>query len=107
MQRIPVNYLKPGMVVAEEVKDEKGRVLCNRDTVLNEEIIERFVRMGVRFVTVKGRPLQFPWEKSLEEELAALEERFSRARHPFLLKLKEVLKAFLEAQFAEEKRNVG
>ncbi len=101
MQRLPLSYLKPGMVTAEEVRDEQGRTLCPAGTPLNAELLERFGKMGVRFVTVKGKPVSFSWEKTLEEELAELERRFERARHPFLLKLKERLKVFLEAQAAE------
>ena len=101
MQRLPLGYLKPGMVTAEEVKDEKGRVLCPQGTVLSSELIERFGKMGVRFVTVKGKPVVFPWEKSLEEELRELEERFARSQHPFLKEVKETLRAFLQAQITE------
>ena len=104
MQRLPLSYLKPGMVTAEEVKDEQGRTLCPAGTALDAELLERFGKMGVRFVTVKGKPVSFPWEKSLEEELAELEKRFERARHPFLLKLKKKLRVFLEAQ-AKEAQN--
>ncbi|MBX6422295.1 hypothetical protein [Thermosulfurimonas sp. F29] len=101
MQRLPLSYVKPGMIVAQEVRDEKGRVLCPEGTRLTEDLLERFYRMGVRFVTVKGRPVEFPWEKTLEEELSELEKRFSRARHPFLKTVKETLEAFLKAQAAE------
>ncbi|OAQ21715.1 hypothetical protein [Thermosulfurimonas dismutans] len=107
MQRLPLNYLKPGMITAEEVKDEKGRVLCPTGTKISPELLERFSRMGVQFVTVKGRPVNFPWEKSLEEELSELEKRFSQAKHPFLVELKESLKEFLSAQFSEAQENVG
>ncbi len=107
MQRIPLNYLKPGMVTAEEVRDEKGRVLCAPGTKVTPELIEKLVKMGVRFVTVEGKPVKFPWEKSLEEELRELEVRFSRAKHPFLLELKKAIEEFLRRELAEESAHVG
>lgn len=97
------------MVAAEEVKDDKGRVLCSADTPLTADLIERLGRMGVRFVTVKGRPVSFPWEKPLEEELEALEKRLEGVQHPFLLELKQGLKAFLQKEYQTslEKQNAG
>ncbi|WP_246167919.1 hypothetical protein [Thermosulfurimonas marina] len=83
------------MRTAQEVRDEKGRVLCPAGTTLSPEILERFAKMGVSYVTVEGHPVNFPWEKTLAEELAALEKRFSQALHPFLLELKEVLREVL------------
>ena len=84
------------MRTAREVRDEKGRVLCPAGTVFTPELLERLGKMGVDYVTVEGHPVEFSWEKSLEEELAALERRFSAARHPFLLELKEVLREVLQ-----------
>ena len=107
MQRLPINYLKPGMITAEEVRDDKNRVLCAAGTKITPELLEKFSKMGVRFVTVKGRPVNFPWERPLEEELSELEKRFSQAKHPFLLELKEGLKAFLIDQLSEVRENVG
>ena len=101
MQRLPLRYLRPGMRTAREVRDEKGRVLCPAGTELTPELLERLAKMGVSYVTVKGHPVSFPWEKSLEEELSALERRFSKARHPFLLQLKEVLREFLQELYQE------
>ncbi|RUM89744.1 MAG: flagellar M-ring protein FliF, partial [Thermodesulfatator sp.] len=58
------------MRTAREVRDEKGRVLCPAGTELTPELLERLAKMGVSYVTVKGHPVSFPWEKSLEEELS-------------------------------------
>ncbi|AEH44403.1 hypothetical protein Thein_0521 [Thermodesulfatator indicus DSM 15286] len=77
-QKIPLSYAKPGMVLAEEVADDKGRVLCGPETELSQGLIEKFSSMGIKFVTVKGHPVDLPWEKPLEEELKELEERFGK-----------------------------
>ncbi len=102
MQKIPIFLAKPGMKLAQEVKDVQGRVLCGPGVELDQDLIERFERMEVKFLLVEGHPVQFPWERPLEEELKALEERFSRvAQDEQLQMLKEVIRAFWLRQKGE------
>lgn len=96
MQRLPLSYLKPGMKTYEEVVDANGRVLCGKGVELTEELLKKFEDFGVQFVTVEGSPVKLPWEKTLEEEIKALEERFKEVRDENLLKLKMLLREFLE-----------
>lgn len=96
MQRLPLSYIRPGMRTYEEVIDANGRVLCGRGVELTEEHIKRFEDFGVSFVTVEGKPIELPWEKTLEEELKDLEERFEGIRDENLLEIKRIFKEFLE-----------
>ncbi len=96
MQRLPLSYIKPGMITAEEVLDANGRVLCGKGVELTEEHLKRFQEFGVSFVTVKGHPVKLPWEKTLEEELKLLEERFQGVKDENLLKIKGILEDFLK-----------
>jgi len=102
MQRLPLSYIQPGMITAEEVIDPNGRVLCGKDVELTEEHITKFSEFGVSFVTVKGYPVRLPWEKTLEEELEDLEKRFEGIKDENLLKIKEVLIEFLKENHRSE-----
>ncbi len=88
MQRLPINYLKPGMKTYEEVYDAQGRVLCGKGIEITEELIKRFFELGVSYVTVEGTPVYLPWEKSFEEELKELERRFEGIQDENLLQIK-------------------
>lgn len=101
MQRLPLSYIKPGMKTYEEVIDANGRVLCGKGIELTEDHIKRFEDFGVNFVTVEGNPVKLPWEKSLEEELKELEERFEGITDKNLLEIKKLLKEFLEEKYQE------
>lgn len=101
MQRLPLSYIKPGMKTYEEVIDANGRVLCGKGIKLTEDHIKRFEEFGVNFVTVEGNPVKLPWEKSLEEELKELEERFKGITDKNLLEIKKLLKEFLEEKYQE------
>lgn len=96
MQRLPLYYIKPGMRTYEEVIDANGRVLCGKGVEITEEHIKKFEEFGVTFVTVEGNPVKLPWEKSLEEELKELEERFEGIKDENLLEIKRLFKEFLE-----------
>jgi len=96
MQRLPLYYIKPGMRTYEEVIDANGRVLCGKGVEITEEHIKKFEEFGVTFITVEGNPVKLPWEKSLEEELKELEERFEGIKDENLLEIKRLFKEFLE-----------
>ncbi|MCS7278952.1 MAG: hypothetical protein NZ530_02700 [Thermodesulfobacteriaceae bacterium] len=101
MQRLPLSYIKPGMKTFEEVVDANGRVLCGKGIELTEEHIKRFYELGVNFVTVEGHPVNLPWEKTLEEELQALNKRFEGIKDPTLLEIKKILEEFFKEKYQE------
>jgi len=99
MQRLPLYYIKPGMRTYEEVIDANGRVLCGKGVEITEEHIKKFEEFGVTFITVEGNPVKLPWEKSLEEELKELEERFEGIKDENLLEIKRLFREFLEEKY--------
>ena len=103
MQRLPLFYIKPGMKTFEEVIDQNGRVLCGKGIELTEEHIEKFKELGVKYVTVEGTPVKLPWEKSLEEELKALEARFKNVKDEHMLALKNIVKEVLLEKYKKDK----
>ncbi len=103
-QRIPVSLAKPGMKVAAEVRDEMGRTLCGPGTELNAELLEKFSKLGVKFITVEGHPVNFPWERPLEKDLLLLEARFAKVKNDkTLCLLKNIIRQYwLETRNTDE-----
>lgn len=99
MQRLPLSYIRPGMKTYEEVVDSQGRVLCGKGIEITAEMLKRFEELGVSYVTVEGTPVKLPWEKTLEEELEALEARFQGVKEETLLQIKEIIKEMLLEKF--------
>ncbi|MDA8164724.1 MAG: hypothetical protein M0017_06810 [Desulfobacteraceae bacterium] len=90
MQKILIAEAAEGMVLARDVQTPEGRVLCGKGTELTASLIDRLKKMEVSHVAVEGHPLKKPGEKSLEEELRDIEERFSRVKNiPPLVYLKK------------------
>ncbi|MBI4793968.1 MAG: hypothetical protein HY789_14800 [Deltaproteobacteria bacterium] len=101
MQQILILQATEGMVLAKDVLTAEGRVLCGKDTVLSATIIERIRKMDIGRITVKGHPVPVEGEKSLEQELRDIEDRFSRVNHvPPLVYLK---KRIMQRKIADRK----
>jgi len=91
------------MKTYEEVVDNQGRVLCGKGIEITAEMLKRFEELGVSYVTVEGTPVKLPWEKTLEEELEALEARFQGVKEETLLQIKEIIKEMLLEKFQSYK----
>lgn len=100
MQQILTLQAKDGMVLAKDVMTPDGRVLCGKGTVLTSAIINRFEKMDISQVTVEGHPVHVSGEKSLEEELVALENRFSEVTSvpPLMYIKKRIMKKMVESR---------
>ena len=81
MQRILLAQAKEGMVLAREIETPEGRILCGKGTELSEGLISRLSKMDIVSLTVEGHPVADPGSKSLAEEMAEIEERFSRVNN--------------------------
>lgn len=93
MQTIPLSLTTSDMALARDIRREDGIILCGKGTRLSEVLIERLKRLGIQTITVEGHPVTEEGEKTLEGELADLEERFSpRTGDPLLMRLKEIIK---------------
>ncbi|MFH1147159.1 MAG: hypothetical protein V1736_05565 [Pseudomonadota bacterium] len=100
MQTIPLALCTTKMVLARDVVREDGMVLCGKGTQLTENIIDRLRRMNLSAVTVEGRPVEQQNEKTLDQELAELEDRFSlRSNDPVLMNIKRILKELIAASW--------
>ncbi len=100
MQQILTLQAKEGMSLAKDVLTAEGRVLCGKGTVLTPTLIERFHKMDIVQVTVEGHPISSPGEKSLQEELQEIEERFSEVNKvpPLVYLKKRIMKKLVESR---------
>lgn len=102
MQKILTAQSGEGMVLAKDVETPEGRILCGKGTVLDQNLIDRLQRMEISHITVEGHPIAVEGEKTVEQELRDLEERFSKvAKIPPLLYLKKRLRELLIASRSE------
>lgn len=81
MQDILSLQAEEEMVLARDVVMLDGRVLCGKGTLLTTSIINRILKMEITHITVEGHPLEIEGEKSLDQELADIQKRFSRVTH--------------------------
>jgi len=92
VQEILINQADKGMVLARDVTNQDGRVLCGKGTELTDTLIERLKKIEITHVAVQGHPVTVEGERTLEEELQAIEKRFSRVSDtPPLMFLKKRL----------------
>ena len=78
MQRILLAQTAPGMILAKEIFNPDGMVLCGAGTTLTPSLIERLASLDVVDVTVEGHPVIIEGEKTLHEELREIDLRFHR-----------------------------
>jgi len=98
VQRILLAQAGPGMVLAKEILNPDGMVLCGAGTALSEALIERLANMEVVDVTVEGHPVIIEGDKTLQEELQEIDLRFQRVEDMVpLMYLKKRIKAKLVA----------
>ena len=60
MPRIYINKAQPGMVLLEDVIDSHGNFLLEKGTVLDENKINRLMKLGVRRIFVDGKEESSP-----------------------------------------------
>jgi hypothetical protein len=97
MQRIPIDDLKPGMVVAKAITNESGMVLLSEGTTLTDSLIVRLGRMDLSHISIQGASSS---DKSKAELLAELDHRFEKTgKERYMDVIKGVLKARIEEVF--------
>ncbi|HVN71012.1 MAG TPA: hypothetical protein VMU10_03220 [Desulfomonilia bacterium] len=111
MQKVPIEIVKPGMVLARTVTSDAGMVLCGEGTELTDVIIERLKQKNVSHVTLKGHPVDFGDSKTTEQKIGELKERFLQVKgDPLMEKILEATERAiiaLDAERAEESSEEG
>jgi hypothetical protein len=94
MQRVSINKLKPGMVLAKSITNESGMVLLSEGTALTDSLIMRLNRMDITSVSIEGASTS---DKSREERLSELDRRFSKTeKEAYMDVIKGAIKAHIE-----------
>lgn len=78
MQRVSLNKLNPGMVLEDNVRDQKGRVLFQAGQVLSDKHIRVFKIWGVNEVWIKAEEHQ---DSSWENEAPIPKEIYDQAQN--------------------------
>ncbi len=81
MQKIPLNLAAPEMILARDVfrnDSPAGIPICGKGTVLTDSLIMRLQHLDVQSVYVEGHPVNQDGDRSLAEQLADLDKRFSK-----------------------------
>ena len=104
MQRVLIDMVKPGMILAKTVTNEKGIALCAEGTELNANLIERLKKVDVKRVTLRGHPVDLgESEETKEQKLARLEERFAMLKgNTIMERLKQAIINAMLSQYEEE-----
>ena len=80
---IALEYVKPGMKLAKNVEDDKGRTLCSEGTLISERLLSRFERMEIPALYIES-------DEKMSEELylnlkSKIEKRFSKVSEDNIL----------------------
>jgi len=103
MQKVPINLVLPGMVLAKPVLNEQGMPLCAEGTELTVTLIDRLKRMNVSFLTLKGNPVDMGgMVKSVDEKIREMRDRFARVQgNPIMDRIRDAIEAALVSEASE------
>ncbi len=98
MQKIPLNLVKPGMILGKPVVRENGVVIMAEGTELTDSLIYRLENMKIDRIVVKGNPVD------MGNASAGAAERIKRMDHLFRMHGDDIwmgkVKGFLKRYFA-------
>jgi hypothetical protein len=103
MQKLSINDIKSGMVLAKPVMSDKGLPLCTEGTELTDKLIDRLREMNISTLTVKGHPVDtgVP-DKTAEEKIHEMRARFSPvAGDPLMDRIRDAIAGAIEAEARE------
>ena len=99
MQKIPLMHAKAGMTLARDVfrgDSTVGIPICGKDTELTDALIIRFEYMDVQTIYVEGHPVWEEGERSIDDLLHELDNRFIKSRQePLNAMLYDIYKEYL------------
>ncbi len=84
MIRKTINELEPGMVLAQDLRDEGDRLLVTRGTELTDTLIDRLRQTGAAVVYIEGNGNgQETASAASEEDIARIEQGVDDKFGPF------------------------
>lgn len=104
MQKVPIDLVKPGMVLAKPILNDSGMALCAEGTELTASIIERLIKINITHVTLRGNPVDLGIEiKSKEQKVKELHARFEKVKDdPLMDRIKTSIEKAILSQEEEE-----
>jgi len=103
MQKLSINDIAPGMVLAKPVMSDKGMPLCTEGTELTDKLIDRLREMNVSTLTVRGHPVDtgVP-DKTAEEKIQEMTSRFAPVKgNPLMDRVRDAIASAIEAEARE------
>ncbi|HQG32075.1 MAG TPA: hypothetical protein PLA83_09105 [Deltaproteobacteria bacterium] len=103
MQKLSINDIKPGMVLAKPVMSDKGMPLCTEGTELTDKLIDRLREMNISTLTVKGHPVDtgVP-DKTAEKKIQEMAARFAHVEgDPLMEQIRDAIASAIEAEARE------
>jgi len=76
-QLLPLEQIRPGMILSDVLLDARGQVLLPQGAVLTENMLSLMPRHGIEMLSIQAPPL------SPEEQAALLESYRTRLAHLF------------------------
>lgn len=106
MQKIPVMLAKADMVLARDVyrgDSQVGVPVCGKGTLLTDSLITRLERLDVQTVYVEGHPVWEEGDRSLEDIIQDLDNRFAKVKDdPLTAGLYSIYKTYLTKSMGDD-----
>lgn len=101
MQKIPLRLARAGMILAQPLNNDDGRVLVGAGVELSDSIIARLQTAGVRVITIAGAPSGGgSMSKRAQDRLDHLFRK--HADEPFMCALQAMLRSYFERKLTRE-----
>lgn len=107
MQQITLNDAQAGMILARDLFHGDvpiGLPICGKGTELTDALIRRFEHMDIRTLYVAGHPVHEDGERTIDDLLRELDNRFSKTlQEPLNVMLHATYKAYLIKSMGEDR----
>jgi len=105
MQKIPLNLVQPGMVLAKPVARPDGMVVAAPGTELTESLVSRFDSMGIGQVVVEGNPVDTEGgggDTAFDKRAERLDHLFRKyGSDKWMTQIKRLMKHFFKMKAAQ------
>ena len=97
MKLVTLGHAEAGQIIARDLTNSSGGVLCSKGTILTERLIERLRKAQITGVYVE-RPLTREDKEARQARLDGMRARFAGIEDPVMLELKAIMEQCLGAE---------
>ncbi len=94
MKLVTLGHAEAGQIIARDLTNSSGGVLCSKGTILTERLIERLRKAQVPGVYVE-RPMTREDEEARKARLGQMRARFRGVEDPVMLEIKAIIERCL------------